>query len=249
MQLQLIRNATMKLSYAGKPLLTDPMLSIKGAFTSFAGKARNPTVELAMPVKEILDGVQGVLVSHAHPDHLDKAAIEVLPKDLPLFCQPGVESATTRKGFSNVTPVGHSLEREGITLTRTDGMHGKGFIRVITGKVSGFVLQARGEPTVYWVGDSIWCEPVAKAIQHYQPDVIITHSGGARFPGMKPIIMDGEQTIITAKAAPDATIIAVHMESLDHCGVTRKALRQLADKEGILPGRLLIPADGETLML
>jgi len=46
MKIQLIRNATMKLTYAGKTILTDPMLSAKNAYDPFAGVARNPTVEL-----------------------------------------------------------------------------------------------------------------------------------------------------------------------------------------------------------
>jgi len=45
------------------------------------------------------------------------------------------------------------------------------------GNVSGFVLQADGEPTVYWVGDSIWCEHVEKAIKTFQPEIVIIHSG------------------------------------------------------------------------
>gem|GEM_PF-5474990 len=37
------------------------------------------------------------------------------------------------------------------------------------GKVSGFVFQASGEPTVYWVGDSIWCEPVKIRSKSFSP--------------------------------------------------------------------------------
>ncbi len=41
-----------------------------------------------MPVEQVLDGVHGVLVTHTHRDHWDDAAIQLVPKDLPLFCQP-----------------------------------------------------------------------------------------------------------------------------------------------------------------
>ena len=67
MKIQLIRNATMKLSYAGQTILTDPMLSPKDAFDPFAGVARNPTVELPHTLEQILDRVDGVLVSHSEP--------------------------------------------------------------------------------------------------------------------------------------------------------------------------------------
>ena len=39
MEIQLIRNATMKITYAGKIFLTDPMLSPKDEFNYFAGKS------------------------------------------------------------------------------------------------------------------------------------------------------------------------------------------------------------------
>lgn len=249
MKLQLIRNATMKLEYSGKTLLTDPMLSEKGAFMPFALKARNPTVNLNMPAAEVIKDVEALIVSHTHPDHLDAQAVKELPKHLPLFCQPGEETKIAGKGFSSVQPVASSVAWEGISLARTEGRHGLGWIQAITGKVSGFVFQAEGEPATYWVGDSVWCDEVRQAIEVFQPAVIITHSGGARFPGMRPIIMDAPQTIQVAKTAPEATIVAVHMESLDHCGVTRSMLRMEAKKSGVDASRLLIPADGETIIL
>ena len=54
MKIQLIRNATMKLTYAGRTILTDPMLSPKGDFKAFAGIARNPTIELPFQKEEIV---------------------------------------------------------------------------------------------------------------------------------------------------------------------------------------------------
>jgi hypothetical protein len=64
-----------------------------------------------------------------------------------------------------------------------------------------------------------------------------------------PIVMDAAQTAAVCKAAPNSTIIAVHMESLDHGTVTRADLREQANAEGITESQLLIPADGETLHL
>ncbi len=247
MKLQLIRNATMKLAYAGRTILTDPMLSPQGAIESFAGIAPNPTIEMPFSIDEIVSGVQGVLVSHIHQDHFDKAAQSAIDKSTPIFCQPGDVAQFTEQGFQIVIPVEGSHTWDGITITRTGGRHGSGSILEMMGEVSGFVLQADGEPTVYWVGDSIWCEPVRQAIERFEPDLIITHSGGATLPGHDPIIMDGEQTLELLEAAPEATVVAVHFESLDHLTVSREAMRQLADGTDISPTRLLIPSDGQTL--
>ncbi len=59
--------------------------------------------------------------------------------------------------------------------------------------------------------------------------------------------MDARQTIDVCKLCPDALVVATHMEALDHCKVSRKALRQHAVINGILNHRLMIPEDGETL--
>ncbi len=249
MQLQLIRNAAMKLSYAGQTILTDPMLSAVGAFRSFAGIAPNPTVALPLAVEEILQGVDVALVSHLHPDHFDEAAALNLPKNLQVFCQPEDTAHLREKGFTLVSGIEAFCSWQGISITRTGGQHGSGKILERLGNVSGFVLKAPGEPTVYWVGDSIWYPPVAEAIGAHKPDIVITHSGGATLPGFPPIIMDGEQTLSILGATPNAIVVAIHMEALDHCTVSRSQLRRLADNAGITPSRLRIPEDGETLVI
>ena len=167
--------------------------------------------------------------------------------DSGLFCQPDNEETIRAVSFQQVVPVADSVTWQGITFTRTPGQHGFGDLAERMGAVSGFVWQAEGEPTVYWVGDSIWYEPIAQIIADVQPDIIITHSGGARFGDSLPIVMDSEMTLAVCQAAPDATVIAVHIEALDHCPVTRDDLRIQATAAGISATRLLIPADGETI--
>lgn len=249
MQIQLIRNAMMKIHYAGKTILSDPMLSQVGEIISFAVKSRNPTVSLPVPIPEIIAGIDCVLISHTHPDHYDKPASRLLPRDVQMFCQPGDANKLARAGFTQVSTVDTDTIWENITIIRTGGKHGSSPLSAVMGKVSGFVLQAADEPTVYWVGDSIWCDIVSEVLETYKPEIIITHSGGAKFPGFKPIIMDGHQTLKVAAAMPTSRIIAIHMEALDHCGVSRQQLRQMADAAHIHPTRLLIPEDGETILL
>src|SRR5947208_1302434 len=90
MDLRLIRNATLRLRFAGVEFLIDPMLGVKGSIRAMGDSTeRNPTVDLPCPIAEVLDGVDVVLVSHMHPDHFDEAAFSVVPRDIPIFCQPG----------------------------------------------------------------------------------------------------------------------------------------------------------------
>jgi L-ascorbate metabolism protein UlaG (beta-lactamase superfamily) len=249
MTIQLIRNATLKINYGGKTILVDPMFSTKGAFESFAGIEKNPTVDLPIDVNEIIKDIDLVLVTHTHEDHFDKTAQKILSKNIPLFCQPADELKIKNKSFINVTVINDQLKWNEILISRTIGKHGSGEILNQMGQSSGFVLQSETEPTIYIIGDSIWTKEVKESLHKYKPQFVITNSGGAFIPGFEetPIIMNEKETINVAKELPYSTIICVHLESLDHCTVTRNSLRKIALKENINGNRLFIPNDGELL--
>ncbi|MCP4719317.1 MAG: MBL fold metallo-hydrolase, partial [Desulfobacteraceae bacterium] len=147
MKIQQIRNSTLKISFAGKTILTDPVLLPKHGIESFAGKQRNPVVELPMTAEQVISGIDMVLVSHLHQDHFDAGAKKMLPRDIPLFCRPGHEGAIRESKFSAVTPINESVIWEGIEITRTPGRHASSQKwEDILGMVSGFVLKADNEP-------------------------------------------------------------------------------------------------------
>lgn len=249
MEIQLIRNATLRVRYGGHLFVIDPYLAAKHSRPSYTGKSPNPLVELPMRREEVIAGAEMVVISHLHSDHFDPAAQELLPKETLIFCQPADEATIRGKGFSQVAPVNGRVVWEGITITRVAGRHGSGPALAEMGQVSGFVFQAENEPTVYWAGDTILYEPVRLLIKHLRPDVIITHSSGAVWKEMGLIVMDAAQTVAVCQAAPDSTVIATHMESLDHGTVSRAELRAAAEAVGISPEQLLIPADGEVITL
>jgi len=248
MKLQQIRNSTLKISLAGKTILTDPVLLPKHGIASFSGKEKNPVVELPIPAEAVISGIDMVLVSHLHPDHFDAGAKKMLPRDIPLFCRPGHEDAIRKGQFSAVTPIQTSVVWEGIEITRTPGRHaGNQKWENILGMVAGFILRAENEPLVYWAGDTILYDEIETLIKTVKPDIILTHSCGAVLDDSGPIVMDAKMTIAVCKMAPKAIVIATHMEALDHATITRKDLRDLAEKEGITAGQLLIPEDGDIL--
>jgi L-ascorbate metabolism protein UlaG (beta-lactamase superfamily) len=249
MRLQLIRNATLKLTYGQQTILIDPDLAGKHARPSFTGRSANPMVDLPLPLPAITAGVDLVIVSHLHRDHFD--AVEALPATLPMLCQPGDEARIAERGFTHVQPLADQLRWEGMQLNRTDGQHGTGAVGRLMGAVSGFVFRAPGEPTLYWAGDTVDCPAVATTIAHFHPDIIVTHSCGATWPddtGVRQlIVMDAAQTIAVCRAAPGSIIVATHMEALDHATISRAELRAAATTAGIATERLVIPADGEEL--
>lgn len=248
MKLQLIRNATLKLDYAGRTVLIDPYLAAKHSLPSFANRSENPMVELPVSIEAILDGVELVIVSHLHSDHFDDVAKARLPKHLPIVCQPGDEGEIRAAGFGDVTPLADRLNWQGLTLTRREGSHGLGPVVELMGSVMGFTLEAEGEPSVYWAGDTVFYPPVASVLTETRPDIIITHSCGARWDG-DLILMDAEQTVALCETSDDAVVVATHMEALDHATISRQDLRAAAEARGVSTAKLLIPADGDVLVL
>jgi L-ascorbate metabolism protein UlaG (beta-lactamase superfamily) len=189
-----------------------------------------------------------IIVSHLHSDHFDPAAQELLPKETPILCQPEDDLTIRAKGFRDVIPVEDTINWEGITIARTLCEHGSGDVLREMGNASGFVFRSQNEPTVYWAGDTIWCEAVASAISHYQPNIIVTHSCGAVWGPNVLIVMDAAQTVSVCRTALKSTVIATHMDSLDHATVSRQALREYASANGIGQDQLRIPLDGEKIV-
>lgn len=239
----------MRFEYAQRKFLTDPYFASLHSLPSYTGRSQNPMVELPCAPQEVIADIEMVVVSHLHSDHYDTAAQEILPKNLPIFCQPGDEQTIESHGFLSVTPVNASQDWNGIKITRITAQHGSGETLEKMGKASGFVFEAEGEPTVYWAGDTIWCEYVAEAIDQFKPDIIITHSCGAVWDQNVLIVMDAAHTVEVCRAAPKSIVVATHMEALDHATVTRQELRAYAEANGVTSEQLLIPADGETLSL
>lgn len=250
MQIQSIRNATMRIKYHGHLFVCDPYLAEKFSRPSYTGKSPNPLVDLPIPAEKVIEGAEFFLISHLHSDHFDPAAATLLPKETQVFCQPQDKCDLKTKGFTMVNSITESIDWNGIHIERFAGQHGSGLVLAEMGTVSGFVFSAVDEPTVVWVGDSLLSDGVRNMIRLAQPGVIITHSSGAVWGKDRVLILtDAAQTTEICQLAPEATVVAVHMEALDHATVSRADLREYARGKGINDDRLLIPQDGETLTI
>jgi L-ascorbate metabolism protein UlaG (beta-lactamase superfamily) len=254
MQIQLIRHSTIVLSWDDISLLVDPMLNPKDATDPIANtpnQVRNPTIDMPLTDAEVIalvEGVDGIVVTHLHNDHWDARAQELTPKNKPIFCQPPDAERIRSQGFTNVTPVENTLTWRGIEMIRTGGEHGTGEIGEMMNPVSGFIFRAEGARSVYVAGDTIWCEEVAQVLERDRPGAVVLNAGAAQFLVGDPISMGPQDVIAVCQAAPEADVIAVHMDSINHCLLTRRSLATALEEAG-LQDRVLIPADGEVLTL
>lgn len=255
MKVQLIRNATIVVEYAGKKMLIDPMFAKKGALARGPMPAkdwnwkRNPNNELPLPIEEIIKDIDFMVLTHLHFDHWDKAAADALPKNLKIFVQDENDQKSIRKsGFTDVEILTENSTFGDIQLSRTKAQHGKGFILKLAGHVAGIVLRHPSEKTLYIAADTVWYEEVGKTIAKYKPEVIVVNGGDNRFIIGDQLVMSKEDIYKTQQAAPKADIIVVHMEGVYHNTLSRKELRQFVDQKSI-DKNIIIPEDGETVRL
>lgn len=246
-EIQAVRHATMVITVDGRRLLVDPMLSGKDEMPASKLTANNggriPLTELPVAVSDLLD-VDAVLLTHLHFDHFDARAEELLPRDLPVFCQPGDEARLVKLGFARVIPVDETVSWQGVTLHRVDGNHGTGVVRRLMGASSGFVLEHPDGDTLYIGGDALFDELFEANLDRFKPDVVVLYGGEARLIFGGPITMGSEDVVGVCLHAPDARVVVVHMEALNHCGLTRERLESDLAAIG-LAERVAIPADGE----
>lgn len=258
MKFQQIRGATAIVSYGGKRFLIDPFLSDQGTLPPIPSpynQLPNPLVDLPRSKEDIVN-VDAVIVTHMHHfDHFDEAAQKAIRKDMPMFAQSAKEARDMLGlGFVNVTALlDDGVTFENVTLYRTDAEHGHGEAAHknyeafgLPPDASGVIFKAPGEKTFYMAGDTLWNDMVKAAIEKFQPEVIALNAAHAQFADGTPILMGTEGLYEVTKAAPQAVIIATHLDAVNHARVSRNDMRRFVEEKK-LTERVSIPEDGEVL--
>ena len=73
------------------------------------------------------------------------------------------------------------------------------------------------------------------------------NAGYAHVIGFGPIIMGQEDVLNVHFLLPQANIVASHMEAINHCLLTRSALREYVEANQVSDA-VSIPEDGETVI-
>jgi len=252
MKIHHIRNATFVIEAGNNFILVDPMLGRKGflpPFSFFRFKAkRNPTVDLPDNYEKILDKVTHCLITHLHPDHIDSAGRKFLIKNnIPVICSVKDLSKLKKEGLTITNSLKYWQKDDflGGTILGVPAKHGYGFVASIAGNVIGFHLEIPNAPSLYISADTIYTEAVEKVLSEIKPDITVLASGTAQFDFGKPLIMNTADIIKFVKNSPNKVYVN-HIESLNHCPMTRLQLKSLMEEHNLLD-KVYIPEDGETI--
>jgi L-ascorbate metabolism protein UlaG (beta-lactamase superfamily) len=153
MRIEYVGHATTVIDVDSVRLLTDPLL-------------RNRVAHLrrAVPVDaKARRGVDAVLVSHAHYDHLDLPSLEKLGKKLPVVVPRGLGGLLRKRRFETVVEVerGERIHIGALEIRAVPAEHegGRGPFGV-TAEPVGYVVS--GSETAYFAGDTDLFEGMAE---------------------------------------------------------------------------------------
>jgi L-ascorbate metabolism protein UlaG (beta-lactamase superfamily) len=254
MKIHHLRSATFVIETEKEFLLVDPMLGKKSSIVPFAffrhKPKKNPTVELPENSKEILSKVTHCLVTHLHPDHLDKDGIAFLvEKNIPVICNIHDEKKLRSKGL-NVSQTLSYMQKENFlngSITGIPAKHGYGFIAKLMGNVIGFYIELLNEPSIYISSDTIYTDDVDRVLKEFTPDLTVIASGSAQFDFAQPLLMHQDDVIKFIENSPKK-VYANHMEAVNHCPVTRADLTERLKTNNLIE-KVILPQDGESFSI
>jgi L-ascorbate metabolism protein UlaG (beta-lactamase superfamily) len=130
----------------GVRLLTDPLLRDRASYL----RRQVPVVD---PVEYA--GIDAVLVSHLHPDHLDLPSLERLGREMPTVVPRGGVRLLARRGFRRVAEVeaGEEVRIGALRVRATHAEHGAAQLP-FRPRVPALGYLIAGSRRVYFAGDT-----------------------------------------------------------------------------------------------
>ncbi|MBE2210542.1 MAG: MBL fold metallo-hydrolase [Xanthomonadaceae bacterium] len=174
-------HSTILMKLRGQWWITDPVFSERASPVQFAGPKRFHAPPISI---EELPPIRGVLLSHDHYDHLDRAAIKALAGKADVFLTPlGVGDRLTAWGVpaEKVKQFdwwnGFSIDGLKFVLTPTQHFSGRG-LRDGNRTLWGSWVIIDGDKRVFFSGDSGYFKGFAEIGERYGPfDLALVETG------------------------------------------------------------------------
>ncbi|WP_188939609.1 MBL fold metallo-hydrolase [Nakamurella endophytica] len=224
--LQFIGNATVLIRFGDLTLLTDPNFLHQGQYAYLGlGMATRRLREPALSIAE-LPPLDGIVLSHLHGDHWDRAARRGLDRDLPVVTTHKAARRLRQRHFSHAVGLAtwsDSVLVHGRTqarITALPGRHAPLPVHRLLPPVMGSMVElgpADGPPQVrlYISGDTLLVDELADIPRRFPHiDHGLFHLGGTRLPtgwshGLM-VTMDGRQGADLLELVRPATVTPIH---------------------------------------
>jgi L-ascorbate metabolism protein UlaG (beta-lactamase superfamily) len=118
MRITYIGHATLLIELADRIFLTDP--NWDPALGKFLPRVSAPGVSI-----KSLPRIDGILVTHAHADHLSFNSLDALPQDIPIYAPPAIARWLKRRGYSMAHPIapGEFVQSGGVEIRAASATH------------------------------------------------------------------------------------------------------------------------------
>jgi L-ascorbate metabolism protein UlaG (beta-lactamase superfamily) len=231
----------------GMRLLTDPLLRDRVAHLHRQVPPLQPAVYA---------GLDAVLISHLHHDHLDLASLRLLDLDIPLLAPAGAGELLRRKRFTCVSElsVGETTNVGALQVEAVEARHdGRRHPGGMHAETLGYVI--RGRRTVYFAGDTELFDGMS-ALRSSLDVALLPVAGWGSTLG--PGHMDPLDAARAVRLLQPRVAIPMHWGTLLPIGIARRHRDRLGDPPrqfakhvaSLAPGvevRILEPGQGTML--
>jgi L-ascorbate metabolism protein UlaG (beta-lactamase superfamily) len=169
MQITWFGHSAFRLDFAGKAVLIDPFFTGNPAFVSDKAAA--------------IKGVSHILLTHGHGDHVGDTIDIAKQTGATVVANYDLCMWLVGKGLEKFDPMntGGTTEQGGFSVTLVRADHSSGEMQngapVYLGNPCGVIVKAKGEPTVYHLGDTDIFSDMALIAEIHQPKVAFVPIG------------------------------------------------------------------------
>lgn len=243
-----IGHASVLMEHEGRSLVADPMFSKRVA--SVFSRRRSPMD--FDPAR--ISGLEGVLISHGHHDHMDLRSLARLGKAMPLVIPKGVSFPLKVRGYRNIRIArpGEELKLGEFSIAVVPSHHFGGRPPMyFSAGYQGYVIYHK--KCVYFAGDTGFDEEMFRVIgRKYRLDLAILPIGAYHPPSFRKHHMSPEDAVEAFRLLGARRMMPIHFEtfslSLEPMDEPRQRLIAAAERHGVLDS-VSILRSGESIVL